>query len=113
MRVDKMAMAASVETRVPYLDHHLVEFALKIPSSLKIKNGIEKYILKKSAKDIIPDYVINRKKNGFCGSASNMMSNEIVSFARDKILKSDWMTENFDMNEVSTILDHHQLIYHK
>ena len=49
MRVDKMAMASSVETRVPYLDHKLVEFALQIPSSLKYKNNTTKYILKEAA----------------------------------------------------------------
>ena len=54
MRVDKMAMAVSIEARVPFLDHRIVELAFRIPTSLKIKNGIGKYILKKAAEGIIP-----------------------------------------------------------
>ena len=65
MRADKMAMAASVESRVPFLDHKLVEFALNIPEKLKFKNKITKYILKKACEKIIPDEIIHRKKIGF------------------------------------------------
>ena len=52
MRVDKMAMATSVETRVPYLDHELVQFVLAIPSNLKYKGGSTKYILKEAARGL-------------------------------------------------------------
>jgi asparagine synthase (glutamine-hydrolysing) len=77
MRVDKMSMAHSIETRVPYLDEDLVEFALTIPSNLKIRNGVTKYILKKAAQGIIPDEIIYRKKWGFCGSATNMLGDRL------------------------------------
>jgi asparagine synthase (glutamine-hydrolysing) len=65
MRVDKMAMATSVEGRVPFLDHHLVEFALQIPQELKYKHGMTKYILKKACEGILPPEIIYRKKIGF------------------------------------------------
>lgn len=65
MRVDKMTMATSVEARVPFLDHNLVEFALQLPTSLKYKNGVTKYILKKVAEGILPHEIIYRKKIGF------------------------------------------------
>lgn len=65
MRVDKMTMAAGIEARVPFLDYKLVEFALQIPASLKYKDDITKYILKKACEGIIPDEVIYRKKVGF------------------------------------------------
>lgn len=64
-RVDKMTMATSVEGRVPFLDHAFVEFALQIPSWMKYKNGMTKYILKKAAEGILPHDVIYRKKMGF------------------------------------------------
>jgi asparagine synthase (glutamine-hydrolysing) len=70
MRVDKMAMATSVEGRVPFLDHHLVEFAFQIPTHLKYKNGITKYILKKACEGILPHDVIYRKKVGFAAPTS-------------------------------------------
>ena len=65
MRVDKMSMATSVEARVPFLDHQLVEFALTIPKELKYHNGETKYILKKAAEGILPHEIIYRKKMGF------------------------------------------------
>ena len=48
-----------------FLDHKFVELAMSIPEAIKIKNGALKYILKKAAKGLIPDEVINRKKQGF------------------------------------------------
>ena len=107
MRVDKMAMASSVETRVPYLDQKLVEFALQIPSSLKYKNNTTKYILKEAARGIIPDDVIERKKTGFCGSATNMVSGPLLPYAKDEINDSQWMNEYFVMNEINQIIDDH------
>jgi asparagine synthase (glutamine-hydrolysing) len=71
MRVDKMAMATAIEARVPYLDHHLVEYALQIPMSLKYKNGQTKYILKKACEGILPPDIIYRKKVGFSTPASH------------------------------------------
>jgi len=65
MRVDKMSMGVGVEARVPFLDHKLVELAFSIPQSLKTKNGVLKSILKKAVRGLIPDKVIDRKKQGF------------------------------------------------
>ncbi len=70
MRVDKMTMATSVEGRVPFLDYKLVEFALNIPTKLKYKHGLTKYILKKAAEDILPHEIIYRKKVGFAAPIS-------------------------------------------
>lgn len=65
MRVDKMSMGVSLEARVPFLDHKFVELAMSIPESVKAKNGILKYILKKSVRGLIPDELIDRPKQGF------------------------------------------------
>lgn len=65
MRVDKMSMGVSIETRVPFLDHHLVEFAMSIPTEIKYKNEDPKYLLKKAVRGILPDEIIDRKKQGF------------------------------------------------
>jgi len=65
MRVDKMSMGVSLEGRVPFLDHKFVELAMSIPESVKTKNGNLKYILKKSVRGLIPDELIDRKKQGF------------------------------------------------
>jgi asparagine synthase (glutamine-hydrolysing) len=65
MRVDKMGMGVSLESRVPFLDHKFVELALSIPEKVKTKNGTLKYILKKAVRGTIPDEIIDRKKQGF------------------------------------------------
>lgn len=64
--VDKMSMATSLEARVPFLDHKFVVLALSIPQSVKTKGGTLKYILNKAVRGIIPDELIDRKKQGFC-----------------------------------------------
>jgi asparagine synthase (glutamine-hydrolysing) len=65
MRVDKMSMGVSLEGRVPFLDHKLVELAMSIPEAMKTRNGNLKHILKKSVRGLIPDELIDRKKQGF------------------------------------------------
>ena len=72
-RADKMTMANSIEGRVPFLDRRLVEFAFQIPSGLKIKNGIPKYILKKAVHGVIPENIIWRKKQGFAAPLSEWL----------------------------------------
>ncbi len=65
-RMDRLGMANSIEIRTPFLDYNLVNKALSIPSSFKIKNGEPKYILKKSLERILPHDILYRKKMGFC-----------------------------------------------
>jgi asparagine synthase (glutamine-hydrolysing) len=65
MRVDKMSMGVSVECREPFLDHKLVGLALAMPSDMKLKGGIPKYMLKRAVRGLIPDSLIDRKKQGF------------------------------------------------
>jgi asparagine synthase (glutamine-hydrolysing) len=65
MKQDQMSMASSIESRVPFLDHLFVEFAMSIPDRLKVHGGTQKYILKKAVEDILPHEIIYRKKMGF------------------------------------------------
>ena len=104
MRVDKMTMATSVEARVPYLDHKLVEFALGIPSGMKYCRGRTKHILREAARGIVPDDVIDRPKTGFCGSASNMVTGAVAEHARGVIDKSDWLRSITDFEVVGSLL---------
>lgn len=65
MRVDKMTMAHSIEARVPFLDHDLVEFAMRLPPSYKLSDGIGKKILKKVAEPYVDHDLLYRRKQGF------------------------------------------------
>jgi asparagine synthase (glutamine-hydrolysing) len=65
MKQDQMSMAASIESRVPFLDHRLVEFAISIPAKYEIRGREGKLILKEAVQDLLPDAIIHRKKMGF------------------------------------------------
>ncbi len=86
MRVDKITMANSIEARVPFLDHKIVEFSMSIPEKLKLKNGVTKYILKKSLRGLLPDEIIDRRKIGFAGSGKNMLTPQIFAHAKSLLL---------------------------
>src|SRR3979490_1321413 len=65
MRVDKITMATSVEARVPFLDHHLIEYAMALPQMFKVKNGSGKHILKSALEAVLPKDVLYQRKRGF------------------------------------------------
>jgi asparagine synthase (glutamine-hydrolysing) len=62
---DRNSMAHSLEVRVPFLDHHLVEYCATIPADLKVRRLTTKYVLKRAARGLIPDHVIDKPKIGF------------------------------------------------
>jgi asparagine synthase (glutamine-hydrolysing) len=65
MRVDKMSMGVSLEGRVPFLDHKFVEYAMGIPTRMKLAGGESKHMLKRAVRGLIPDEIIDRPKQGF------------------------------------------------
>ncbi|MCS6873551.1 MAG: asparagine synthase (glutamine-hydrolyzing) [Pyrinomonadaceae bacterium] len=65
MKQDKMSMAASIESREPFLDHNLVEFCAKMPAELKIRSGTTKWLLRQAMKKKIPEEILSRPKMGF------------------------------------------------
>ncbi len=65
MRVDKITMAASIEARVPFLDHRLVEYAMGVPREFKVKGASGKHILKRALEDVLPRGLLHRPKRGF------------------------------------------------
>ena len=86
MRLDKMMMASSVEGRAPFLDTEIVELAMRIPSSMKIVDGVGKAVLKKAVEPLLPRELIYRRKVGFCGGSGNMLTPGILEFAGKTIL---------------------------
>lgn len=65
MKQDQMSMATSIESRVPFLDHKLVEYTCSLPERLKLRGGTTKYILRESMKGILPEAILSRSKMGF------------------------------------------------
>jgi len=85
MRVDKMSMGVSLEARVPFLDHEFVTLAMSIPSAVKTRNGILKYILKKAVRGVIPDELIDRPKQGFGVPIDEWLFAKLGDFARREL----------------------------
>jgi asparagine synthase (glutamine-hydrolysing) len=65
MKQDQMSMSASIESRVPFLDHPLVEFAAQLPDRMKLSGFTTKRILRKAVRGIVPDEILTRRKMGF------------------------------------------------
>jgi asparagine synthase (glutamine-hydrolysing) len=82
MRLDKMGMGASLEARVPYLDHKFVELAMSIPEAVITRGDESKHILKKAVRGIIPDEIIDRRKQGFGVPIRDWFSGAFGEFAR-------------------------------
>lgn len=104
MRVDKMSMGTSVEARVPFLDHSVVEFAMSIPSSEIIKNGVLKYPLKQAVRGLIPDQIINRPKQGFGIPMGDWFSGKLMQNASKDINEFCGETGIFDSKIVSHLI---------
>lgn len=85
-KVDRMSMAHSIETRVPLLDHKLVEFAATIPPEMNLRGGTSKYVLKRAMKGILPERIINRPKKGFAVPLGYWFRGKLGSYVRDLLL---------------------------
>jgi asparagine synthase (glutamine-hydrolysing) len=68
---DRMSMAHSLEVRVPFLDHHVVEFCARLPVELKVRRLNRKWILKRAARGVVPDRIIDKRKLGFFRGATS------------------------------------------
>ncbi len=80
---DRMALANSVEARYPFLDKNVIEFSLKIPEHLKVRQYTEKYILKKIADKIVPKEIVNRSKFAFVAPGSQTLLKQDIEYIND------------------------------
>jgi asparagine synthase (glutamine-hydrolysing) len=109
MRVDKIGMSVSIEARVPFLDHKLVEYSLDIPMEQRIKGRTPKYILKKAVEGIIPDNIIYRKKMGFGAPMSQWLSGDFGLHIRDSLLGSSLMERGFfNISYIEQLISDHR-----
>lgn len=104
MRVDKMSMGVGLEGRVPFLDHKLVELAMSIPEEMKTRQGVLKYILKKSVRGIIPDEIIDRKKQGFGVPIHEWFMDKLGHEIRRELDDFCSQTDFFDRDEVFRLI---------
>ncbi|MHC4269576.1 MAG: asparagine synthase (glutamine-hydrolyzing) [Planctomycetota bacterium] len=109
IKADRMSMAPSLELRVPFLDHRIVEFAATIPSKHKLRGRTPKYILKKMMKGILPDTIIQRKKMGFPTPLKVMFKDQLYDYADDILLSQKAVQRGyFNKNTIKKLLTEHR-----
>jgi asparagine synthase (glutamine-hydrolysing) len=109
VKVDRMSMAHSLEVRAPLVDHRVLEFAAGIPSSLKLRDGVSKYIFKKMAATFVPRDIVYREKHGFGVPIAAWFRGELRDLLHDHLLgRSDGGERFFDGAFVERMLREHQ-----
>ena len=110
MKQDQMSMAASIESRVPFLDHKLVEFTARLPERMKIRGGITKYILRESMKGILPDSILSRPKMGFPVPVGSWFRGQFKNVIDEYVLSERALQRRiFDPGFVHSLVKRHDL----
>jgi asparagine synthase (glutamine-hydrolysing) len=107
VKEDRASMAVSLEARVPFLDHQLVEFAATIPPRFKIKMGRKKYILKKAFSDVLPREILYRRKQGFGVPLEHYFRDKLRDYTRGEIFDFD-AYNYYDKNLLKELWARHQ-----
>ncbi len=100
MRVDKMSMGASLEARVPFLDHEFVQLAMSIPEAVKTRGGVLKTVLKQAVRGVIPDAVIDRPKQGFGVPVHEWMQDRLGTLMQETLSEFCDRTDILDKTAV-------------
>jgi asparagine synthase (glutamine-hydrolysing) len=104
-RGDKTSMAASLEARVPFLDHRLIEFAASLPVDMKLRRNTRKYLLKKVSSRLLPHEIIARPKRGFPIPMAEWCRGDARTFVRDTLSKEAILRRGlFDWESVDTLV---------
>jgi asparagine synthase (glutamine-hydrolysing) len=108
VKVDRMSMATSLETRAPFLDARMMELAFSMPGNLKIRNGTRKYILKRALEGLLPEHILHRKKEGFSIPMKNWLRGELRPLMTE-LLSADRMRARglVEPTEVARLIREH------
>ena len=109
MKQDNMSMAASIESRVPFLDHVLVEFATRIPREVQIQGLAGKRILKKAVEDLLPHSILYRPKLGFPTPWSEWLAGPRLETIREMLLEPRSLNRGYFRREaIEKLFDEHR-----
>jgi asparagine synthase (glutamine-hydrolysing) len=109
MRVDKITMATSVEARVPFLDHHLIEYAMGLPRELKVKGRTGKHILKRALESVLPADVLYKPKRGFGAPVREWFRGPEGESLIGQLMNSSIRERNFfDYAFIQRLVDEHR-----
>jgi asparagine synthase (glutamine-hydrolysing) len=105
---DRLSMCHSLEVRVPFLDHKLFEYSATIPPELKIKGFQKKYLLKKGVRNLLPEPVLNHKKQGFVGPMAKWLKTDMKEYTRETLSGKNLSKHDiFNIHTVNRILEEH------
>ena len=108
MKQDQMSMAASIESRVPFLDHKLVEFTAKMPREMKLRGATTKWILREAMKGILPAEILDRPKMGFPVPVGNWFRGEFKHIVDEYVLGRRALDRDiFDSTQVRSLVARH------
>ncbi|MGZ5477713.1 MAG: asparagine synthetase B family protein, partial [Thermoanaerobaculia bacterium] len=108
MKQDQMSMAASIESRVPFLDHPYVEFSTSVPDRMKIRGGVGKYILKRAVEDLLPRDIVYRKKMGFPTPLRAWLRDDTARARLQRLHDPDGLVSHyFDRRALEALLARH------
>lgn len=108
-KVDRMSMAASLEARVPLLDHELIEFVVGMPAELKLKGLQTKYIFKKAMEGIVPREILYREKQGFGVPIGDWINAQLKDRIYSDLTEQKTIERGyFDPGYIKTLLDEHR-----
>lgn len=105
-KVDKSTMANSIEIRIPFLDQNLTKFVLSLPSKLKTKNGVPKYLFKKAMDGLVPDEILYGRKKGFGVPYGYWLKTSLKEYFLTQ-LKTNQVKSFIDIKIVEEIFDEH------
>jgi asparagine synthase (glutamine-hydrolysing) len=109
VKMDITSMANSLEARSPFLDHHLVEFAARLPSSMKLRHLTSKYILKRALDGIVPRENLYRDKRGFAVPIGRWFRHDLRDFLVDHLSSSRFASRGlFRQDKVIDLISAHQ-----
>lgn len=113
MKQDRMSMATSIESRVPFLDHEFVEFAMRMPDRMKIRGRVQKYVLKQAVADLLPASIIHRKKMGFPTPLRQWLRDPAAAPVIDSLLHPDGLIAScLDMDAVRRLIAEYRVGSH-
>ncbi len=114
MKIDKMSMATSLEVRVPFLDHQVVELCASIPADLKLNKLTTKYIFRKTLKKygFLPESIIYRGKQGYSLPVKNWLREELKDYMIDLFKNSPIVKENINSSYLSLLIKEHLQLKH-
>lgn len=102
-RKDRMSMAASLEVRVPFADHRLIEYVYNLPPQIKFEGGVEKSLLRRAAEGLLPEKIVKRKKSPYPKTHSAIYERAVSEMLDKELAKGGFLSEVIDRDALERL----------